>query len=102
GYAADVGLAAELALGADLARHARDFGRERAELVDHRVDRVLELEDLAAHVHGDLLGKIAVRDGLCHVRDVADLRREVAGHGIDRIGQIFPLPYAASPVALPP
>src|ERR1700756_557608 len=40
---------------AHLARHARHLGRERAQLVHHRVDRVLELEDLAPHVHGDLL-----------------------------------------------
>ena len=40
-------LAAELALGADLARDARDLVGERGELVDHRVDRVLELEHLA-------------------------------------------------------
>ena len=40
-------LAAELPLGADLARDARHLVRERRELVDHRVDRVLQLEDLA-------------------------------------------------------
>ena len=38
----------ELAFGADLAGHAGDFGGEAVELVDHRVDRVLQLEDLAA------------------------------------------------------
>ena len=53
--ALDLGLAAELALGADLARHARDLVGERAQLVDHRVDGVLELEDLALDVDGDLL-----------------------------------------------
>ena len=42
------GLTAELALGADLARHARHLAGERVELVDHRVDGVLDLEDLAA------------------------------------------------------
>jgi hypothetical protein len=52
-----VGLAAELALGADLARDARHLGRERAELVDHRVDGVLQLEDLALDVDGDLLDR---------------------------------------------
>ena len=55
GDALHVGLAAELAVGADLARHARHFGGERAELVHHGVDGVLELEDLALHVHRDLL-----------------------------------------------
>src|SRR3712207_9427344 len=38
----DLRLTAELALGADLARDARHLGRERVELVDHRVDRVLQ------------------------------------------------------------
>ena len=54
GHAADVGLAAELALRAHLAGHAGHLGGERAQLVDHRVDGVLELEDLAAHVDRDL------------------------------------------------
>ena len=48
-------LAAELAVGADLARDARDFRGERAQLVDHRVDGFLELQDLAADVDRDLL-----------------------------------------------
>ncbi len=55
----DLGLAAELTFGADLARDARDLGREASKLVDHRVDRVLELEDLAADVDGDLLREVA-------------------------------------------
>ena len=71
GDALDLGLAAEAALGADLARDAGDLGRERGELVDHRVDRVLELEDLALDVDGDLLREVAVRD---RGRDGAMLR----------------------------
>ena len=43
GHALHVGLAAELAFGADLARHARHLRRERRELVHHRVDGVLQL-----------------------------------------------------------
>src|SRR5439155_12564356 len=41
------GLAAELALGADFTRDACYFGGERVELVDHRVDGFLQLEDFA-------------------------------------------------------
>ena len=48
-------LAAQLALGADLACDARDFGRKAAQPIHHRVDGVLELQKLAAHVHRDLL-----------------------------------------------
>ena len=59
GDALHVGLAAELAFGADLARHPRHFRGERGELVHHRVDGVLQLEDLALHVDRDLLGQVA-------------------------------------------
>src|SRR4029078_8348519 len=43
------GAATELAFRADLACHAKHFRGERVELVDHRVDGVLQLEDLAPH-----------------------------------------------------
>jgi hypothetical protein len=46
-------LAAQLAIGADFARHARDFAGERIELVNHGVDRVLQLQNFALHVHRD-------------------------------------------------
>ena len=48
GDALDLRLAAEPALGADLARDAGHLGGEGRELVDHRVDRLRELGDLAA------------------------------------------------------
>ena len=49
------GLSAEAAFGADLAGDARHLGRERAKLLDHRVDGFLELQNFAAHVDGDFL-----------------------------------------------
>ena len=90
GHAGHDGLAAQLAVGADFARHARDFRGEAAQLIDHRVDRFLELQDLAAHVDGDLLGQVAVGHRDRHVGDVADLRGEVAGHLVDRLGELLP------------
>src|SRR5206468_4143847 len=63
---------------------------EGAELVHHGVDRVLQLQDLAPHVDGDLLGEVAVGDGGGDVGDVADLAGEVAGHGVDGVGQVLP------------
>jgi hypothetical protein len=42
-----LGLAAELALRADLARHAGHLGGERRELVDHCVDRRADARELA-------------------------------------------------------
>src|SRR4029077_7532951 len=64
-------LAAEAAVGADLAGDAGHFRGEGAQLIDHRVDGLLQLQDLAAHVDGDFLGKIAVGDGDGDVGDVA-------------------------------
>ena len=85
-----IGLAAELAFGADLARHARHFGREAVQLVHHRVDGLLQLQDLALHVDRDLARQVAARDGRRHLGDVAHLARQVAGHGIDVVGEILP------------
>ena len=90
GDAGHLRLAAELALGADLAGDAGHFRGEGVELVDHRVDGVLELEDLAAHVDGDLAREVAAGDGGGHLGDVAHLVGEVAAHGVDRVGQVLP------------
>ena len=58
--AGHLGLAAELAVGADLARHARHFGGEGVELVHHRVDGFLQQQDFAADIHRDLLRQVAL------------------------------------------
>src|SRR5207253_2964809 len=85
GDALHVGLATELAIGTHLTRHTSDFFGERIELVDHRVDGLLELEDLTADVDGDLLGEVALLHGGGDLGDVADLAGQVASH----------LPYTA-------
>ena len=54
-----LGLSAEASFAADLAGDAGDLGGERRQLVDHRVDGRLELEDLAAGVDVDLLRQVA-------------------------------------------
>jgi hypothetical protein len=100
GHPPDLGLSAELALGADLARYAGDLCGERAELVDHGVDGVLQLEDLALDVDRDLLRQVAVGHRGGHLGDVADLRREVAGHRVDAVRQILPRPGDAFDVGL--
>lgn len=87
---ADNGLAAQTALGADLERDAGDLDMldqpgpymahllgKAAELVDHGVDDVLELDhDGALDGDGDLLAQIALGDGLADAGDVLDLGLE--------------------------
>ena len=90
GDARHVGLAAEPAFGADLARHARHLAGEAVELVHHRVERFLELKDFAAHVDGDLARQVAAGDGGRHLGDVAHLAGQVAGHRVDDVGQVLP------------
>src|SRR5207248_10378853 len=75
---------------ADLARHARHFAGEAAELIDHGVDGVLQLEDFAFDVDGDLLRQVAVGDGGGDLGDVADLIGEVGRHPVDVVGEILP------------
>src|SRR5947208_10754213 len=76
-------LAAELAFGADFAGDAGDFGGERIQLIDHRVDRFFELQDFAAHVDGDLLRQVAIGHGDGNVGDVSHLRGQIAGHRVE-------------------
>src|SRR5206468_1037442 len=90
GDAEHVGLAAEPAFGTDLARDARHFAGKGVELVDHGVERFLQLKDFARDVHSDLLGEVAAGDGGGDVGDVAHLPGEVAGHRVDGVGQVFP------------
>src|SRR5205823_6073828 len=91
-HALDLGLAAQLAFGTDFARDARDFRGEGVELIDHDVDAVLQLGDLAVDIDRDLLGKIAASDGGRDLRDVAHLIGEVVGHRVDVVGEVFPGP----------
>ena len=88
--ALDPRLAAELALAADLAGHAGDLGGERGQRVDHGVDGRLQLQDLAARVHVDLLGQVALGDGGGHLGDVADLGGQVVRHVVDVVGEVLP------------
>ena len=90
GDAAHLRLAAELAFGTDLARHARHLSGEGVELVHHRVDGVFEFGNFALHLDGDLSRQVAVGDGGRHVGDVAHLRGEVRGHRVDAVGQVLP------------
>src|SRR5688500_10105158 len=90
GDAGDDGLAAELAVGADLAGDAGDFGGEAAQLIDHGINGFFELEDFAAHVDSNLFRQVAVGDGDGDVGDAAYLRGQLAGHHAAVIGQVCP------------
>src|SRR5205807_1525169 len=90
GNALDLGLPAQLAFGTDLAGDAGDFGGERIQLIDHDVDRVLQLEDLALDLDRDLLGEVALLHGRGDVGDVAHLGGEVGGELIDVVGEVAP------------
>ena len=61
----------------DFARDARDFRGKAVELVDHRIDGVLELENLALDIDRDLLRQIPIRDRRGHIGDVAHLAGQI-------------------------
>src|SRR2546423_246144 len=81
--ALDLRLAAELALGADLAGHAGHFRGEGAELVHHAVDDLgraqeLALERAVVDLQGHRLRQVALADGADHPGRLADGVDEVA------------------------
>src|SRR4029077_18910423 len=90
GDTGDDGLAAEPAFGADLACDAGHFAGEGVQLVHHRVDGLLQLQDLARDIDRDLFRQIALRDRRRDLGDVAHLTGQVASHVVDAVGQILP------------
>src|SRR5206468_1544639 len=85
-----IGLPAQLSFRTYFAGHAGHFGGERFQLIHHRVDRVLQLENLALCVDRDLGGEVALRDARRYLGDVTYLEGEVAGHAVHRVREIFP------------
>jgi hypothetical protein len=90
GDAPHIGLAAELAFGADFAGHPRDLRGERTELVHHGVDGDLQLQDFPFDIDRDLLGEVPGCHRRGHGRDIAHLAGQIARHGIDAVGQVLP------------
>src|SRR5207248_2643721 len=83
-------LATQLAFGTDLTGHAGDFRGEGIQLIDHDVNRVLELEHFALDLDRDLLGQVALLHRRGDLGDVADLGGQVGGQLIDVVGEVLP------------
>jgi hypothetical protein len=82
-HPADLGLAAELAVRADLARHARHLGREHAKLLDHGVHdrgRTQELTFQRSSLNIQLYGlrQVALRHSRNGTRDVGRIRSSIS------------------------
>ena len=63
---------------------------KRVELVHHRVDGVLQLEDLAAHVDGDLRERSPLATAVVTSAMLRTCAGQVAGHGVDAVGEVLP------------
>src|SRR5205085_9378823 len=63
---------------------------EGVQLIDHDVDRVFQLKDLAPDFDGDLARQIAFLDRSRDFGDVAHLRGEVGRQLVDVVGQVLP------------
>src|SRR5207248_3253075 len=81
-----------------LPRYPRNVRASRRELVHHRVDRILQVQDLTPDVNRNLLREVAARDCGRDGGDVADLARQVAPHQIHAVSQV--LPGACNPLDL--
>src|SRR6202521_2697088 len=83
-------LSAQLAFRTDFSGHASYFGGEGVELIHHRVNGVLEFENLTFHIHRDLARQIAAGHGSCYLGDVTNLAGEVTGHRVYGVREILP------------
>ena len=94
-HLAHLRLAAELAVGADLARHARHFRGEHAELLDHRVDDVgraqeLALQRTAVDVEPHGLQQIALRHRGDRARHLGGRPQQIVDQRVDRAFHLAP------------
>ena len=95
GDALHLGLAAELAFGAHFAGHAGHFRRERAELIDHRVDGLGGAEELALQrpvvdLQGHRLRQVALGHGADDAGRLAGRVDEVVDQVVDRLDRLLP------------
>ena len=96
-----VGLTTQPSLGADLAGQPVHLVTEARQLVDHRVDGVLQCRDLTLGFHGDLLRQVALGHGLGDTGDVADLVGQVPRQLVDVLGEVPPRTRNAVHLGLP-
>src|SRR5690606_40759806 len=80
----------EFALGADFAGHAGDLVGEGGELVDHRVDGVLQLGRAHLCTPVARLRRMAGRHRRRHLGDVAHLVGQAVRHRVDVVGEVLP------------
>jgi hypothetical protein len=90
GRARHVGLTAEAAVHADLARHGRDLIGEGRERIGHVVDGLGQRRHFALRFHREILLEVAVGDRGHDLHDAAHLLGEIGGHDVDGIGEVFP------------
>src|SRR5204862_2409280 len=95
GGARHMGQTAQPAFSANLARDAGDLRGKSVQLVDHDVDRVLQLKDLSPDFDGDLFGEVALLHGGRDLGDVAHLGREIGGEVVHVVGEVLPDPGRA-------
>src|SRR5439155_263873 len=81
-------------------RDAGDFRSEGVQLIDHDVDGVLQLADLALDLDRDLLGEVTLLHGRGDLGDVAHLGGEVGGQLVDVVGEVAPGAGSAQDVGL--
>ncbi len=97
GHLAHLRLTAELAFGADLARHARHLRGEHAELLDHGVDdagraQKLALQRPAVDLEAHSLQQITLRDGADGASHFRGRPKQIVDEGVDRGLHLAPRP----------
>ena len=95
GHAGHLRLAAQFAVRSHFARHARHFGGEHAQLLNHRVDDVGGAQELAfqrtpIHVQPHRLGQISLRDGGDRARHFRGRPQQIFHQRVDRDFHLAP------------
>ncbi len=83
-------LASKLTFHTHFAGNGGHLGRECVKRVDHGVDRISQLCDLALSLQFQLLRQVASCDRCHHFGDAPHLGGKVVAHGVHVVGQVLP------------
>ena len=95
------GLSAQNAFGSDFAGDCRHLIGEDRKRVNHAVDGVSQSRHFTFGFDHQFLRQIAIRDSGHDFDNASHLSRQVAGHEVDVVGQIFPCAGNALHFGLP-
>src|SRR5262249_36828187 len=78
-------LTTEVSFGTDFTSYTSHFRSKRPQLIDHRIDGVLELSNFPFDINGNLSREVSIGYRSSYCSNVSDLSRQITSHRVDGV-----------------